>query len=142
MDISVYVASLSAATKIAKELINADRALDKADLKLKLADLMVELANARTEAIEIQTENARLTRDLAEIQSRLSFQGSMRFKSPYYINVGQRDRGPYCANCWDAEQLAMHLIVRDPGEWLCRRCKQFVEDEDYKGPEAPQIRLG
>jgi hypothetical protein len=140
MDIPAIAGSISAAIGITKELVSADRAFDKAELKFKLADLMVALASARTEVADIQTENARLTRELAEMQSRVSFQGSLRFQTPYYLSEGQ-DKGPYCANCWDGEHLAIHLIVRDPGEWLCRRCKQFFHDDDYTESDQLEVRI-
>jgi hypothetical protein len=142
MDITAIAGSISAAIGITKELVSADRAFDKAELRLKLADLMVELANARTEALDIQMDNARLHIELTKLQQRLSFQGSLRFKMPYYISEGQEDGGPYCANCWDGEHLAMHLIVRDPGEWYCSRCKHFVRDSNYTDPGPIEPHFG
>jgi hypothetical protein len=40
----------------------------------------------------------------------------------YYLKKDDKEDGPFCFRCWDAEKLLVRVFVYDNGQRICPQC--------------------
>ena len=136
--LATILTSIKTATDIAKGLREADLSIEKAELKLKLADLMTALADARIAVSSVQEELSTKERQLKELRESLESKKSMKYAAPFYwIEEESRRDGPFCQQCYDAEQKAIRLQLLENGYWKCNTCSHTYS---AGSPRPRQIR--
>ena len=78
-------------------------------------ELVKQVLSLQTEALGMQEENRQLRSRVGELEKALQFARDLQFKAPFYY--APDDKIPYCAHCWEAKRLAIHLH----GDWNDRR---------------------
>lgn len=124
---------LATAYRIAKAVLNADRAIDKAELKLQMADLMAALSESRQEALTARETIQALEGRLRLLESNATLLATLKHKAPFYLADG--DPIPYCARCVEVERLPVHVVkttVFQGGRrmWTCPKCQTGYADVD------------
>ena len=108
-----------------KELYDLAKKAGQIPLQERILDLRGTAMDLRQENLRLAEENASLLRQL-ELQLKLTFDGRA-----YWNGEGRehpRD-GPYCARCFDAERMTMHLqlnYLRGGPAWWCPQCKRSL----------------
>jgi len=104
-----------------------DNAKDIASLIKKIGDIELyrKIIDLEGEIVEIAGRNHELQKEIEELREKLSFQGKMVFRKPFYYSEG--DESPFCPRCWESERKAIHLLgpFEDLAEQLyeCPQCK-------------------
>lgn len=139
--ISAALASIKAATEIAKLIKSSDISLERAESKLKLAELLEALADAKIEITEIQQLVLDKDLQIRSLQEQLSVKDRLQWEAPcYWLADGDSKDGPFCPNCYDTEKKLVRLqTYSDNGYWDCTSCKNSFRDKAYKEPD---INLG
>jgi hypothetical protein len=140
--IAAALASLKAATDIAKALRESDRSLERAELKLKLAELVGSLAEAKIQLAEVQDLLAAKDRTIAELQEAFESKDTLvRHRDAYYsVDAAGRPAGvPYCLRCWESDHRRRQLVhdARDHRSRFCTACKT-----QYPWRSVPDIQMG
>ncbi len=140
--ITSSLASIKAATEIAKLLKDADLSLEKAELKLKLADLIGALADAKLQIVEIQSIVSDKDKTIEELEQKQDLKAMMKFERPYYwIQNGDERDGPYCQKCYDSEDKPIRLQKSTTkGLWYCRVCKSDFHDNNYDAVDWKKLK--
>lgn len=119
--------ALKHATEILKALRGAETLYEKAELKLKIAELAEAVATARLGLLEAQTEiqnlKDQISRGSAEIRAKV-----VTREGVYFVVDGDRETGPFCPRCYEAEGRRMPLTrFSGPfaviGTFNCPQCK-------------------
>jgi hypothetical protein len=90
-------------------------------------DLNRKILNLETEVLDLTREKRRADNKIEELEQALEFKGKLTYKAPYYWLEG--DPEPYCAGCWPAKHLAVHVIETPIArtfatQKMCPSCKQ------------------
>lgn len=139
--IATVLSSLNAATDIAKGIREADLSLAKAELKGRLADLVLALADARIALASVQEEVAAKEREIRELKETLGLRTSMTYTAPFYWHVQDDKReGPFCQQCYDAQQKVVRLHPYDANTWMCKTCHNsyYVSPPDRSRPRRAE----
>lgn len=129
-DISGIIASLRAATDIAKSLATADSAIEKAELKLQLADIMTKLAHAQTDALEIDLQIIHYHDRIKELEDALRIKATVGKDGDAYYELkdGNKASGsPYCLRCWEIDHKLVHLIIDTGNKRTCPHCNRSYD---------------
>jgi hypothetical protein len=75
------------------------------------------------EVIDLTRDKRRADEKVEELQRTLKFTTELKFKAPFYFADG--DATPYCAGCWEAKKLAVHVAQHQQYGHLkqCPSCK-------------------
>lgn len=130
--ISAALASLKAATDIAKFLRESDLSLEKAELKLKLAELVSALADVKMELAEVQEVLSEKDKRVAELEEAFETKSSLiRYQDAYYdANLEGKPVGvPYCLRCWENDHKKRQLVrdIKENRARICTTCGQKYE---------------
>lgn len=124
---------LATAYRIAKAVLNADRAFDKAELKLQMADLMGALSDSHQELLTTREQNQALEATVRRLESNATLLANLKHKAPFYL--AECDPIAYCARCVEVERLPVHVVkttVIEGGRrlWKCPKCQTGYADVD------------
>ena len=102
----------------AKEIAEIIKKYDDLPLYQRIIDLRDEIFNLRE-------ENLLLKERIKELERVLETKQKMTFRKPFYYQ--ENDPQPYCAKCWEADNIAIHLdgpspIIAGP-RYDCPNCK-------------------
>jgi hypothetical protein len=130
-EMQVVGTGLATAYRIAKAVVNADRAIDKAELRLQMADLMAALSESRQEALTARETIQALEARVRQLESNATLLASLKHKAPFYL--ADDDPIPYCARCVEVERLPVHVVkttVIHEGRrlWACPKCQTNYAD--------------
>ena len=144
-DLPSITAALSG-LKHAGDLINfvrtSEKALEQAELKAKLADAAVAVADARTQIAETQTIILERNEKIRDLENKLEMKSKLTFVRPYYMMIdGDKQDGPYCQKCYDADSKLIRLQTRGNGVWDCKACTGTYRDDSYVAPK-PRVADG
>ena len=99
-------------------------AKEVAELVKKLGDIELyrKIVELEGEIIELTREKRELEDELEKAKFLLETSHDMKWKQPFYFVEG--DTIPYCARCWEAEKIQVHLTktgtISYP--WKCPKC--------------------
>lgn len=138
--ISTALASLKAATDIAKFLRGSDLSLEKAELKLKLADLVSALADAKIQVVEIQETLQEKDKRIMDLEDAFQSKDKLfrHFDAYYMANENGNPVGvPYCLRCWETDHKKRQLVYEagDHSKRVCTSC-----GHKYNGRHAADIQ--
>jgi hypothetical protein len=114
-----------------KEMGTLIQKLDNLDLLKRMVELQEQVSTLVTENRDVRDEN-RVLRD------RLSTRDQMAFRDNAYW---KGEEGPYCLCCFDAEGLAMRMLVGKGYYPSCPKCKTVARDPNAELPR-PLKRVG
>ncbi|MEJ1361003.1 MAG: hypothetical protein RPU61_13005 [Candidatus Sedimenticola sp. (ex Thyasira tokunagai)] len=82
-----------------------------ADLIKKLGDVELyrKIIELEGQIIEITREKHSLEERTQELSKTLQIKDAMQFKQPFYYQ--EDDAVPFCAHCWEVDNLAIHIIM-------------------------------
>jgi len=134
-DVVTAVGSIKSAIDIAKLLKDGADTLDKAEVKLQLAELISSLADAKMQMAEVQELLLESNKEKKDLLDKLNQKAKVIYKKPSYfkINDDNSKDGPYCQNCYDANEKLIRLQGGNNDFWTCNQCKN-----KYKGPKYVQ----
>lgn len=131
--IAAALASLKAATDIAKLMKDSGLTLEKAEAKLKLAELLSALADAKSEFADIQQVVIEKEKTIRELEERLDVKAKLKWEQPYYwIMDGDSQDGPFCQRCYDKDGKLIRLQGHGGGYWDCKACQNNYTDKNYR----------
>lgn len=136
--ISTILSSVKAATEIAKLIKDSDLSLEKAEMKLKVADLISSLADAKIATAEINEIIRKKDDRIKELEEAFVFKSEIvRYRDAYYQTEeeGIPCGDPYCPNCWETSNKAIHLYYMHPYE-ICPNCK--IKYANHMAPRNPE----
>jgi hypothetical protein len=125
--IAQALGALKQATDIVKALHSADAMYEKAELKMRVAELADALLAARIAVLdaqsEIQTLKDQIARSSAEARDNV-----VENDGVYYVRVGERELGPFCPRCFEADGRRMPLTAftgafKAIGKYNCPQCR-------------------
>jgi hypothetical protein len=102
-----------------------------ADLVKKFNDIELNrrIVKLEDEVIDLTRNKRRADDKVEELERALKFNAELKFKDPYYWLDG--DPSPYCAGCWDAKKLPVHIVtVKHPlthDQKQCPSCKHIYD---------------
>lgn len=131
-DVVTAVGSIKSAIDIAKLLKDGADTLDKAEVKLQLAELISSLADAKMQMAEVQELLLESNKEKKDLQNKLNQKSKVIYEKPSYFKINDDDSkdGPYCQNCYDADEKLIRLQGGGNNDfWTCNQC-----DKKYKGP--------
>ncbi len=135
--ISSALASVKAASDIAKLIKDSTLTLEQAEIKLKLADLISSLADARVQIAEIKEAHLDKDAEIRELRESLAQRCELEWEKPYYWRVsGETKEGPFCQHCYDTGTKLIRLQGGGNGTWHCLSCKARVFDCNYRRPQV------
>ena len=83
--------------------------------------LVKHVLSLQMQAQEMQEDNRRLREQVKRLEGALDFAKALRFDAPFYFSTD--DKIPYCAHCWEADHLPIHLKRDwDGNRWECFHC--------------------
>lgn len=127
--ISAITTSVKTAIDIAKTIKDVDVSLEKAELKMRVAELISALADAKIASAEIVESLHQKEAEIEELQKKLKFKEKLTRMGEAYFEVdktGSPTGDPYCSNCWEIRQIAVHLKTADhAAKKECPSCKTF-----------------
>ena len=92
---------------------------------LEAQEKIMELREA---VVELQDENSELKASISELETKLEFNSSLTFQSPFYYAEG--DDVPYCPRCWEVDKNAVHFpnpFVSAAGPvYNCAECEASI----------------
>ena len=88
--------------------------------KLDNVELLKQLVSLQEQVYGLAEENRALKERLAT-REKLTFK-----KKAYWLD----NQGPFCSNCWDADQKLIRLHVRRDFRPLCPQCHGVAPDPD------------
>ncbi|MEX0830209.1 MAG: hypothetical protein WD032_08185 [Nitrospirales bacterium] len=110
----------------AKEIATLVKTLGNIDLQQKIVDLQGDI-------LDLTTHNQRLEEELRDVKKLLSLKGKMKWEKPVYRVEGEED--PYCPQCWEVNQLQVHVKSWKGIEWYCHNCgKVFATGKNQQIP--------
>lgn len=80
----------------------------------ELSDKVFELS---TMLMDLSNENMELKHKVDELQQDDDFQKNATFRDGDYWIDG--DDIPFCARCWEADRVKVHLVRTSYGTWMC-----------------------
>ena len=89
--------------------------------KLGEVELYRKIVNLEEEIYQLSRENRDCRERVDELETALAFQGELTFRAPMYYAIG--DDVPYCPNCWEGDDRAIHMILWPSGDYHCPQCK-------------------
>lgn len=134
-DVVTAVGSIKSAIDIAKVLKDGADTFDKAEVKLQLAELISSLADAKMQMAEVQELLLESNAEKKDLLNKLNQKEKIIYEKPSYfkINDDNSKDGPYCQNCYDANEKLIRLQGGKNDFWKCNQC-----DNTYKGPRYVQ----
>jgi hypothetical protein len=83
---------------------------DVADLVKKFNDIELNrrILNLENEVLDLARANRRGEERIEALEHALKFKGTLTFTEPFYWL--QEDTVPFCPNCWEKEQEAIHVV--------------------------------
>ena len=99
-----------------KDVASLAQRVGEIELYKKIVDLEGEVRN-------ITRENRQLEDHVIELEKRLNLRAAMTFKPPFYYQDG--DKTPFCAPCFEGDEVAVHLGKTLGENWLCMRCNRM-----------------
>ena len=130
--VSAILSSVKTATEIAKMLKDSDLSFDKAETKLKLAELVSSLADAKLEAAQLQELLLEKDKIIKDLQYAQSLKSKLIWKEPvYWLNENGKEDGPFCPQCYDANQKLIRLQTYDKEHWHCLTCDKSFFGKNY-----------
>jgi hypothetical protein len=119
--------ALKQATDIVKALRSADVMYEKAELKMRIAELAEALATAHLSVLEAQAEVHTLKEELARLSTDARANIEKR-DDVYFIREGEREFGPFCPRCFEADGRRMPLTrftaaFAAIGKYNCPQCQ-------------------
>lgn len=145
--VQMALASISAATDLAKIFKDSGLSLKEAEHKLKVADLLSALADARISVSELAVTISNLNQQLLDEKARAVLRGQMIYEDGYYRRqVDTTREGQYCQRCWDVDQRAVRLqLAVNQYSWGCTQCGKSIhtvgQREKMKSDEAQSSAL-
>ncbi len=139
--ISTILSSVKAATDIAKLIKDADLSLEKAEMKLQVAELISSLADAKIAVAEVNDIIKEKDDRIKELEHAFAFKSKIaRYMDAYYEpnEEGIPSGAPYCSNCWEASNRAIHLYYLHPHQ-ICTHCK--TKYANYRVPMNPENEI-
>lgn len=138
-DISAILTSISTAIQIAKDLREADNAIERAELRLKLSEVVNGLADAKLAIAEMRDEIYSRELQINELQLALEFKAKLvRHGDAYYETgaQGQATGSPYCLRCFDNDHKCRQLTTKAGAIYfrVCTTC-----GTQYDGNRAPSL---
>ncbi|MDQ3799732.1 MAG: hypothetical protein M3384_09790 [Acidobacteriota bacterium] len=127
--ISPFLGSIKTATELAKAIKGADLSLEKAETKLKMAELISALADAKIQAAEIQDLLLEKEAKIKELERSLEKKSTLiRHKGMYFESDenGNPVGEPFCSNCWESKNKAVHLDTIGGSLHKCPSCKNVL----------------
>ena len=114
--------------EIGKQLLQAIQDKDN----VAVSKLVLELEDA---ARDLREENARLRRQIGDLEVQIDLVDSMEFDGTFYWRgKGEEREGPYCQKCLDGERRAvrMHFVDKTVSGyksqwWECHNCQTQIE---------------
>src|SRR5689334_18862908 len=95
-------------------------------------DLFQRLLDVQQQLVQLGQENLGLANELANLKAQLKFSTGLKFVPPFYF--ADQDPTPYCANCWEAKRVAVHLVDTGPSSeglrFECTNCNKVFFDKN------------
>ena len=137
-DVVTAVGSIKSAIDIAKVLKDGADTLDKAEVKLQLAELISSLADAKMQMAEVQELLLESNAEKKELLSKLNQKEKVIYEKPSYfkINDDNSKDGPYCQNCYDANEKLIRLQGGKNDLWTCNQCEKKYRGLNYIAPSG------
>lgn len=136
--ISTIFSSVKAATEIAKLIKDSGLSLEKAEMKLKIAELISSLADAKIATAEVNDIIKEKDDRIKELEGAFAFKSKLvRYRDAYYQikEEGIPSGDPYCSNCWETSNRAIHLYYMYPN-FICPNCKtNYANQMTPRNPE-------
>ncbi len=85
-----------------------------------------KIMELREVALDLKEENLQLRERLRELEAQLQRETQLTFENGvYWLIDGDAKDGPFCQQCYDADQKLMRLqVVRNSDyRWRCLTCK-------------------
>lgn len=98
-----------------KDVASLAQSVGEIELYKKIVDLEGEVR-------EITRKNRHLEDEVVELEKRLHLRVAMTFQPPVYYKKG--DETPFCAPCYETDEVTLHLGKTPGGNWLCMRCNR------------------
>jgi len=100
--------------------------------KMDNIDLYEKLMTVQEKTLETMVKNINLKKENDKLKEKLKLKGSIVFeKEVFWIKdeSGNVKDGPFCPNCYDSEELTLHLITveGDPTYKRCPKCHHVVK---------------
>lgn len=126
--ISAALASVKAATEIAKLIKNANISLADAETKLKIAELISTLADVKLEFAEIQDLLREKDKEIQALKQSIEKKQAMKYDGTLYWQEG--DEIPFCTVCYEKNGKNHHLTYSpadafDRAYYLCKVCRNI-----------------
>lgn len=125
--IPTAIATLKNAIDIAKAIRNADISLDKAELKLQLAELTGLLLEAKNEVFGLNEQLRDKDSEIHKLIDALAFKEKLVRIQDVYFRQDENSTpigDPYCAKCFEADSMGIHLIITNNGrQRTCPACQ-------------------
>jgi hypothetical protein len=130
--ISTVLASIKAASDIARTIRESGLTLEQAEYKLKLAELIDKLVDAKIHIASIQEILLEKEHSMKELEKALEIQGKIAYEPPsYWLNRGSRREGPFCQQCYDSSRKMIRLQDHHNGAWSCKTCSSTYTDSRF-----------
>ena len=132
-DVVTAVGSIKSAIDIAKVLKDGADTFDKAEVKLQLAELISSLADAKMQMAEVQELLLESNAEKKDLLNKLNQKKKITYEKPSYfkINDDNSKDGPYCQNCYDANEKLIRLQGGKNDVWTCNQCKNTYKGSRY-----------
>ena len=132
-DVATAVGSIKSAIDIAKVLKDGADTLDKAEVKLQLAELISSLADAKLQMAEVKELLIQSESEKKELLKKLNQKEKVIYEKPSYfkINNDNSKDGPYCQNCYDANEKLIRLQGGKNDSWICNQCEKNFQGSKH-----------
>ena len=106
-----------------KDVLEAIRKVASIEDQQKLIDLQAGI-------LQMQEQDAALKKENQELREKLATAGSLTHRRNCYWRDDHNDPGPFCARCWDADKLLIHLrTTGDPHLLACDNCEKGIRTD-------------
>lgn len=139
--ISTILSSVKAATDIAKFISGADLSLEKAEMKMKVAELISCLADTKIATAEINDIIRQKDDKIKELEEAFALKQKLKLYKDAYYEMNERGiplGHPYCAHCWEASNIGIHLHSSHPNQ-ICPHCK--TKYGNHRAPTNPENEM-
>ncbi len=124
---------LSVAITTVQKLREVAKKIKDAEVNNLIADLNMALADLKMQFVTLQEENMKLRGELQQAREQTDFRKKVSLrKGLYYLTeaVEGRPEGPYCPQCFDAENKLILVKevrggYRQLGNRQCAKCKTY-----------------
>ena len=120
------IAAIKHSIDVVKAVKDADYDLDKSILKEKIAVLVDSLLEAKIQANETLDLVHERDEKIAELEDLLTFKSKLVRQNGIYYEIDENENvlsDPYCPQCWEVTNVAVHLKNTKEQYFHCTNCK-------------------